>query len=163
MSSYAEALREFYNGEVGGETIYSALLETAADDNERLKWSTLLQLETETKAWLRAPMIAHELSIAEHMADRERATGAVAPLASLSWAEKMQAIQNFLSDRIVPQYQACADAAAERGEKDEEAVCLYMVEHEKAQAEFARRELAGESTASSLEPVVKFLRYPLTR
>jgi hypothetical protein len=123
----------------------------------------LLQLETETKAWLRAPMNAHGLGIGEHMADREKATAAIAPLGPLSWAEKMQAIQNFVGDRIVPQHQAFADAAAERGEKDEEAICLYMVEHEKAQAEFARRELAGESTASSLQPVVKFVRYPLTR
>lgn len=54
MSSYAEALSEFYNGEVYGETLFSALVGSARNADERLKWSMLLQLETETKAWLRA-------------------------------------------------------------------------------------------------------------
>jgi hypothetical protein len=62
MSSYAEALQDFYSVEVLGEAIYSALLGAARNDNERLKWGTLLQLETETKAWLRAPMVAHGVS-----------------------------------------------------------------------------------------------------
>src|SRR6202050_675361 len=65
MSSYAEALLEFYNGEVGGEALYSTLLGSARNQEEILKWSTLLQLETETKAWLRAPMVAHGVSIEE--------------------------------------------------------------------------------------------------
>ncbi|HUI28507.1 MAG TPA: hypothetical protein VL403_20685 [Candidatus Kryptonia bacterium] len=32
----------------------------------------MLQLETETKAWLRAPMVAHGVSIAEPIADRDK-------------------------------------------------------------------------------------------
>jgi hypothetical protein len=53
MSSYAAALSEFYSGEVYGETLFSALAGLARNADERLKWSMLLQLETETKAWLR--------------------------------------------------------------------------------------------------------------
>lgn len=35
-----------------------------------------------------------------------------------------------------------------------------MVEHERAQGEFARRELSGE-TDESLEPVEQLLKYPV--
>jgi len=70
MASFADALRAFYNGEVLGEAAYSALVASAQDAEERLKWSTLLQLETETKAWLRAPMVARGMGVEERMDDR---------------------------------------------------------------------------------------------
>src|SRR5262249_32174159 len=38
MASYAQALLEFYSGEVLGEAIYSALVSAARSDDERLKW-----------------------------------------------------------------------------------------------------------------------------
>jgi hypothetical protein len=73
----------------------------------------------------------------------------------------MQSMYDGLSGHYVPLYQSFADAARARGEAEEEAVCLYMVEHEKALVEFARRELAGASLVQSLEPVQKFLKYPI--
>jgi rubrerythrin len=161
MSTYAEALLEFYSGEVLGETAYSALAAAARNDGERRKWETLLQLETETKAWLRAPMVAHGVSIEELAADRQRGVAAADQIKQLSWKEQMQGLHDAIGGRFVPLYQGHADAAKARGEAGEEAVCLYMVEHEKAQVEFARRELTGESAPRSLEPVVKFLKYPL--
>jgi len=75
----------------------------------------------------------------------------------------MQLLHDGISRQFVPLYQGFADAAKSRGAPDEEAVCVYMVEHEKAQVEFARRELTGASADQSLEPIVKFLRYPLKR
>jgi hypothetical protein len=163
MSSYSEALKEFYNGEVGGEALYSAALGFARNQDERLKWSTLLQLETETKAWLRAPMIAHGVSIEEQAAEREKAVALAQMFKQLPWSDKMQKMREVLNTEIVPLYQSHVDAARERGKDDEVAVCSYMVEHEKAQVEFARRELAGASLEESLEPVVKFLKYPIRR
>src|SRR5262249_46623852 len=68
---------------------------------------------------------------------------------------------DLIGEQAVPPYQAFADAAKARGAADEEAVCVYMVEHEKAQVEFARRELAGAGADEALEPIVRFLRYPL--
>jgi hypothetical protein len=161
MSSYAEALREFYNGEVYGETLFSALVGLARNADERLKWSMLLQLETETKAWLRAPMVAHGVSIDERTEDRDKGLAKARERASLPWPQAMQSMYDGLSGHYVPLYQSFADAARARGEAEEEAVCLYMVEHEKALVEFARRELAGASLVQSLEPVQKFLKYPI--
>jgi hypothetical protein len=162
MASFEEALRTFYNGEVPGEAVYSALLEHARDAEERLKWGTLLQLETETKAWLRAPMVAHGVGIEERMQDRHEGLAAAERNRSLPWAEQMRVLHDGIGGHFVPLYQGFAEAAKSRGAPAEEAVCLHMVEHEKAQVEFARRELAGASLDQSLAPIVKFLKYPLT-
>jgi hypothetical protein len=163
MTSFAEALQDFYSGEVSGEAGYSALLEFAQNPDERLKLATLLQLETETKAWLRAPMVAHDVSIEERTADRDKGLAAAAQFKSLSWSEQMQGLHDFIANEFVPRYQSYADAARARDKADEEAVCLYMVEHEKAQVEFTRRELKGASLGESLEPVARFLKYPIKR
>jgi hypothetical protein len=161
MHSYAEALREFYRGEVYGETLFSALVGSARDADERLKWSMLLQLETETKAWLRAPMVAHGVSIEERKEDRDRGLAMAPERGSLPWLQAMQSMHDRLCGHYVPLYQSYADASRMRGEAAEEAVCRYMVEHELALVEFTRRELAGASPAESLAPVVKLLKYPI--
>jgi len=72
----------------------------------------------------------------------------------------MQATLDGITKRYLPAYQALADAARALGEADAEAVCLYMVEHENVQAEFARRELADDAR-NSLAPVSKLLKYPI--
>jgi hypothetical protein len=163
MASYAEALLDFYSGEVLGEAFYSAVLSSARNDDERLKWSTLLQLETETKAWLRAPMVAHGVSIAEQSSDGAKAMEGLEQFKSLPWTLQMQGLHDAIVNDFIPRYQSHADAARARGAVDEEAVCLYMVDHEKAQVEFAKRELAGASSDRSLKALVKFLKYPLKR
>jgi hypothetical protein len=133
------------------------------NDDERLKLGTLLQLETETKAWLRAPMVARGVSLEEQSAVREEGVVVTEQLKPMSWSELMQALHHVIVTEYVPRYQGHADAAKARGRADEEAVCLYMVEHEKSQVEFARRELAGASLGQSLEPLVRFLKYPIQR
>ncbi len=161
MSSYSEALQDFYAVEVFGETVYSAMVGLARDDEERLKWAALLQLETETKAWLRAPMIARGLSIEEPAGERQKAAALVEQVKSLSWMQLMEALRDTIERDLVRRYQSYAEAARARGSAAEEAVCTYMVEHEMAQVEFARRELAGAGLDESLQPVEKFLKYPL--
>jgi hypothetical protein len=161
MSSYAAALSEFYSGEVYGETLFSALAGLARNADERLKWSMLLQLETETKAWLRAPMIALGVTVEERTEDREKARARARERASQPWPQAMQSMQDNLGRHFVPLYQSFADAAQARGAADEEAVCLYMVKHEKALVEFTRRELAGARMADSLGPIMNFLKYPI--
>ncbi len=133
----------------------------AGNDEERLKWATLLQLETETKALLRAPLIAHGVSIEERDADRARAARGTEGFKQMSWSQKMQALSGFPEKVVVPRYQSLVDQARSRGSADEVALCVFMLEHEKAQIEFAQRELTGSTLDQSLEPVVRFLKYPI--
>jgi hypothetical protein len=160
MTTFQEVLKEFYTNEVLGETIYSALFEAATEPHEKRKWATLLQLETETKAWLRPVLVAHGVGVEEHAADWQMAVAMAGQLFPPGWPAKMQALKGMVEGQVLPTFQGYADAAAARGEADAAAVCRYMVEHERIQAEFARRELAGDG-ASSLEPITKFLKYPI--
>lgn len=161
MQSFEEVIHEFYDTEIGGEAIYSALLESAETADERINFSTLLQLETETKAWLRAPMIARGFSIEEHAAVREKYAAQMAPLKTLPWTQKMQAMREFIGQLVIPRYQGYLEAARKRGDADEVAICLHMVEHEQAQLEFSQRQLSGANSKDSLEPLVKHLKYRL--
>ncbi len=162
MNSFKAALQAFYDGEIIGEAAYSVLLEMAQTADERFKWATLLQLETETKAWLRPAMMAAGVSLVEPLATRQQGVDLAEQFRPASWREKMQGLHDAISNAFVPQYQVFADAALSRGRADEEAICVFMVDHEKAQVEFARRELKGASLDHSLAPIVQFLKYPLT-
>jgi hypothetical protein len=158
--SYERGLTEFYRNEVIGEALYCGLLGAAQAPKERLKWAHLLQLETETKAWLRPHMILADVAIAEPQELAEAALHHVTSLVSLEWAGKMKAIVAFVPD-LVKQYRAYVEAARSRGEIEQAAVCQFMVDHELAQAEFARLELGGADPATSLEPLMRQSRYPL--
>jgi hypothetical protein len=126
-----------------------------------LKWATLLQLETETKAWLRGPRLAHGVSIEEQTSDRDNGIKAAQRFKQLPWTVQMQGLRDAIANDFVPRYERYAAAARATGNADEEAVCRFMVEHEKAQGEFARRELTDGVVAESLEPVERLLKYPV--
>ena len=81
--------------ECNGETLFSALAGLARNADERLKWSVLLQLETETKAWLRAPMVAHGVSIEERTEDRDKGLARARERASLPWSQAMQSMYRW--------------------------------------------------------------------
>jgi hypothetical protein len=158
--SFERALAEFYGGEVIGEAIYTALLEDADAPEERLKLAHLLQLETETKAWLRPHMILAGVAIGEPPALRETAQHIVAGLAPLDWAGKMKEL-TALVPVLLKDYRAFAQAAHDRGDREQAVVCQFMVDHELVQEEFARLELSGANLATSLEPLMRQSRYPL--
>jgi hypothetical protein len=162
MPSGAEILREFYDGEVLGEALYSALLGAARDERQQRVWSVLLQLETETKAWLRAPLAAAGVGLAEDPAFRERGEGYAKGMVPMDWTGQMQVLRDAIDNQVIPRFAGFAQAARDEGLADVEAVCRHMVAHEQVQVELARRELAGEPLERVLSPVVEQLKYPLT-
>lgn len=158
---YAEGLEMFYNGEVLGEAVYSALINATTDLPTQLKLSYLLQLETETKAWLRQHLLAVGMNIVEPDYIRTMGASLAATMNHLTWLEGMQAIYNIATVDLLPHYRRYAEEARLRGRLDEAAVCDYMAEHEEAQAEFARRELQGERFEYAVEPLTRLSKYPL--
>lgn len=158
--SFEEGLAEFYRGEVFGEALYSALLEIAEAPLERLKLAHLLQLETETKAWLRPHMISVGVSVAEPAKLRDAAQPLIDGLTSLDWPEKMKALV-VLIPQVAKQYGAYAEAARNRANVAQAAVCDFMADHELAQGEFFQLELDGADLATSLKPLMQHSRYPL--
>jgi hypothetical protein len=159
MTQFEKDLIELYQGEVLGEALFSAMLASAENDNQRLKLGSMLQLETETKARLRPVMVALGLSIEEDPAMREQALATASALADASWTDKMTALNHELGTTFVPRYAEIAEHARAAGNKSHAKLADSMVVHEAALLELTRRELNGES-ASSVEPVVKLLTYP---
>jgi hypothetical protein len=158
--AYAEGLKVFYEGEVLGEAIYSALLDAAVDPVERLKIAHLLQLETETKAWLRPYLISVGESVAEPLAVRAEGL-AIAQAQPAAWADKMTALAEVIEAEFAALYSRYGDAARARNNPQEAAVCDFMVAHEMSQVEFARRDLAGEPLARVLEPLRRLSKHLL--
>ncbi len=161
MGPYADALLAFYRGEVAGEAFYAALTAAARDETERLKWTTLPQLETETKAWLRAPLLGQG-GVEERAADRAAGLYDIEEFRALPWAAQIREVHDSLANKFVPLYERYAAEARERGKPAEETVCRFMVDHETAQPEVARRDLADAGVDHALEPVARLLGYPLT-
>ncbi|HEY6598132.1 MAG TPA: hypothetical protein VIZ30_02420 [Pseudomonadales bacterium] len=114
MSPYTEVLLGFYGGEVAGEAIYSVLVGAARNDVERLKWATLMQLETETKAWLRGPLLAHGVSIEEQASDRDNGIKAIQRFKELPWQQQMKGLRAAIVDDILPRFERYADGARSR-------------------------------------------------
>lgn len=158
---YVEGLEMFYNGEVLGEAVYSALIAATPDLATQLKLSYLLQFETETKAWLRQHMLAAGLNIVEPDYIRTMGASLAANMATLSWMEGMRAVQQIANDDLLPHYRRYAEHARARGREDQAAVCDHMIAHELAQAEFAERELRGDSFADAVAPLTRHSKYPL--
>jgi hypothetical protein len=66
---------------------------------------------------------------------------------SKSLTQQMQALHNVV--------QGFPDEARAKDNPDEHVLCKYMIDHEMAQVEFARRELPGDILDQSLAPVGK--------
>ncbi|MGN6423143.1 MAG: hypothetical protein ACTHLA_07540 [Asticcacaulis sp.] len=158
---YKEGLEMFYNGEVLGEAVYSALIASTNMPDIQLKLSYLLQLETETKAWLRRHLLAVGMSIVELEEIRTMGASLAATMNAMSWREGMEVIFKIATEDLLPHYRRYAEAARLRGALGEAAVCDHMVEHEEAQAEFARRELDGADFIYAIEPLTRHSKYPL--
>lgn len=157
---YEHGLVEFYRGEVVGEAVVSALLAHTENRLEQLKLAHLLQLETETKAWLRPHMMQAGLSVAEPEEWRTFGQDVAARLAPLEWPDLVRALAAPGPD-LVRAFGAYAEAARRRGETSQAAVCDFMADHEAAIGEFFGMELDGAEPGASLEPLMRHSRYPL--
>ena len=152
------ALQEFYQGEILGEAMFDAMLDSVHGETERYKIALMLQLETETKARLRPVLAAQGLSLQEDPQMRPRGAQFAQALVAASWTAKMRALHQALADTYLPRYRAYAAAMP----PPLRAVAQSMVEHEQALLEMTRRELDGDSQRSD-QPVRDLLAHPLPR
>jgi hypothetical protein len=152
------ALLEFYQGEILGEAMFDAMLQSGRSATERYKIALMLQLETETKARLRPALAAQGLPLHEDPQMRPLGEQFAKDLANANWDEKMRALAQSLSETYLPRYRELAAALP----PPLRAIGDSMVAHEQALLEMARRELAGQSHCSD-EPVRDLLAHPLPR
>jgi len=152
------ALDEFYQGEILGEAMFDAMLQSARDESERYKIGLMLQLETETKARLRPILAGQGVSLQEDPQMRPRGAQFAHALAQARWEDKMRALEQSLSETWLPRYRALTATLP----APLRAIGESMIAHEQALLEMARRELGGESERSD-QPVRDLLANPLPR
>jgi hypothetical protein len=157
-SPHLVALQELYQGEVLGEAMFDAMLDSVQGETERYKIGLMLQLETETKARLRPALAAHGVSLQEDPQMRPRGAQFALALTAASWTAKMDALYQAIAGTYLPRYRELLAVMPPALR----ALAQSMVEHEQALLEMTRRELDGDSQRSD-EPVRNLLAHPLPR
>ena len=143
----------FYQGEVLGEAFFAACVSLENDPERRRKWSSLMQLESETKARLRPFLVQLGLSIAQNDVSAQ-ISELTKDFATKPWRQHMQEIAE-ITDFYLQKFRAIEQAAPEA----EREMAQSMVAHEAAIHRFAELELAGE-TQTSLVDIDVQLRWP---
>ncbi len=151
---YPACVRELYESEIFGEAIALALLNAARNERDRYHFSTLLQLETETKARLRPFLYKHGLPLDEQMELPDIET-MVAGYLSSSWPEfvagLIPTVQTYLE-----RFRQIADA----GPEEDKDVLNSMVDHEAAILAWLKAE-QDDMDRESLAGMISQLRFPL--
>lgn len=141
-----ELLVKAYQGEVLGEALFADLAERADDPDRRVKLETLVRLEASTRDALRPALERRGVDTAadpDVLATARRFADAAAAMA---WHDLLATFEPTTTEYVAT-YQALGDAG-----EDPDLVRL-LLDHERALAEFARRELAGD-TATSTQPIL---------
>jgi len=153
-ASYPECIAELYSSEVFGEALMLELLRHSKDDEQRYKWGTLLQLESETKVRLRPFLAKYGLSLQEEDVS--------APVAELGNAYKASSWLKFAEEnrKIVGSFVTRFEEIERLGPPEDAEILHSMVIHERSILRFFELELAGKPKGS-LAAVVGQLRHPL--
>jgi predicted methyltransferase len=151
---YPACLRELIESEIFGEAVSLALLEVAKSERDRYQFSTLLQLETETKARLRPLLYKHGIALTEER-PTEQVEEVVQGYIAARWedfaAANKEVVQNFLSR---------FEQIAEAGPAEDREILLSMIRHETAILRWFDMESRGE-TEGSLDDIIRELKYPI--
>ena len=151
---YPQCLRELLESEIFGETVSLALLEAAKNERERYHFSTLLQLETETKARLRPLLYKYGVSLSEEM-PLEHIGGIVQGYKDSDWEDfaraNLENVEGFLA-----RFKEIAVA----GPEEDREILESMIRHEQAILRWFDMESRGQREGS-LDHVLAEIKYPL--
>ena len=146
---------KLYQGEVGGEALFSAMAALATDPLRRYQFGVMLQFESETKVRLRPFLARLGLPLAEDEAERAGGLELGGYYAALPWA---QFLEEF--DASIRRYVAQYEATEAVGPTADKAVLHSMVEHEQAFLWYLECERRGDSR-HSLDRITGLLQHPL--
>jgi hypothetical protein len=155
--SFEETLEELYQGEVGGEAFFCALLGRFKEPDQQYKLASLLQLETEFKARIRPIAFAHGIDLVERDESRREVVQFADSLSGASWEQAMSQFAALMKG-FVARFEVLS-ASVPSAYAD---FAKAIVEHETSIGEFAALEASGE-TGRSLDRVAKQLVNPLPR
>jgi len=151
---YPGCLRELIESEIFGEAVSLALLEVVKNERERYHFTSLLQLETETKARLRPLLYKHKLPLSEDI-PLEHIKGIVYGYINSGWEDFAKANIGIVEGFLV----RFKEIAAAGPDEDRE-ILESMIRHESAILRWFEMESRGE-TKGSLDGILAELQYPV--
>jgi hypothetical protein len=145
-TDFLSRIERAYQGEVYGEALYKGLAEAVADRSRSEKWRTLAELESVTKAQMRALVEKLGGDARESEVFRQKGVDRVAKYTGLSWQDFMALYSREL-EPVIARY-----AELERECAPEDAATLrFLTEHEVVTKVFCDLELQGRADIS-IEP-----------
>ncbi len=148
---YQSDLDQVYESEVIGEVVSSVAARLTRSSERREKWLRLHDLETQTKDRLIEFLEANQqhANLSSFVRVKGWFYGLLVGL--LPWSVSMKSLEGATAP-LLEVFQRLEGNAAESSK----GFFSYVVAHERAIAEFARRERAGQSE-KSIEPIVDLL------
>lgn len=140
--------------EVLGEIVFATAARWTRTPERREKWLRLRELETHTKQRLVDFLATQGACVKPPRLPRLTGWAVGTALALLPWTLAMRALE-----RGTRSYLEVFERLARSASDPDAGFFAYVVAHEQAIAEFARRELAGRAE-SSLHPVTRLLADP---
>ncbi len=153
---YRRRVRLALTGEMLGEAMTSALAEAAETPEQRYKWASLLQLESETKVRLRAFAAGIGVSVLEDEERRRQGVERAGAMAGMNWAEAMASFRDLVAPAV-----GWYRKLEAMGPDADKPTLRAALAHEVALLDFLDAELEGEPDA--IAPVVALLDHPLPR
>jgi hypothetical protein len=153
--TYAQAVLAAYRGEVGGEALFSRLLETASTAELQHALACMLQLESATKMSLRPLLGRLGLSLVEPASDRA---------AGRAWAERLLSSASDGWPGVlageVEDYMARYDALGDVAAPGDREVLSFLAAHERALHQCLLR-LDSAPVSEACAAVIALLQQPL--
>jgi hypothetical protein len=153
-TAYPQCVAELYRSEVLGEAVFLALWSRAKSEEQRYKFATLLQLETETKARLRPLLAKYGLGFDGEDASAPAASAA-ADFEAGGWSSFVEGTLN-----VVHYFVGRFEQIERLGPAEDAEILHSMVVHERAIQDFLEAERDGRPEGS-LRSVIALLQYPL--
>lgn len=154
---FKKGFSEFYQNEVIGEVLFAGLLKPFNTLEQQYTLTTLLQLETETKARLRPAALELGLELVDLDESRKLGFDFIRMLEGMEW----KAMMSELATVVVPFVKRYTEIA-EMAPPEYREIADSMVVHEKSIETLGRLEASGDTT-HSLDDVIKQLKFPLNR
>jgi hypothetical protein len=156
VRTHDDLLLEAYQGEVLGEALFAALAERCDDDaGRRAKLDVLTRLERATKDAMRPALERRGVDPTPDPATLETAAAFAESASAMPWHDLLASFEPTTT-----KYVAVYEALGAAGE--DKALVDLLLRHERALAEFARRELRGD-TATSTQPILDLAHVAASR
>jgi hypothetical protein len=154
QDDYRRRVRLALTGEMLGEAMVSVLAGAAETPEQRHKWASLLQLESETKVRLRAFAAGIGVSVLEDEDRRRQGVERAEAMAGMSWPEAMASFRDLVAPAV-----GWYRKLEAMGPDADKPMLRAALAHELALLDFLDAELRGAPDA--LAPVVALLDHPL--